>query len=303
MVDRFRRTHGVWNWLPAFRAVGESLRLEEAAKRVGVSASALSRSVSLLEAHLGQALFVRTSRRLQLTPAGEELLGSTRDAMRMVDDGIVRSIDPLASTRFCLGASEALAGVAVAALPGLQDQLPRVVFELRTVHGAAPRQALLRGELDIALYDRPPARSHLRVDCLGTLPRSVFCAGTHPLATERHLSDDALRRTPFAVVVSDKGVTIDDGWPSELERNQTIVCGDLAWALGCAREARCVVAAPDHTAAPWVASRQLVRLAFQPLAALHVFSVGRLPLSASPIADAVREGLARTVELLPGFSA
>lgn len=86
-MDRAARLAELWSWLPAFRTVAETQHLPTAAAVLHVSPSALSRSVGLLEAALGQPLFRRVGRRLQLDRAGELLLAATRDAMRRLDDG------------------------------------------------------------------------------------------------------------------------------------------------------------------------------------------------------------------------
>src|SRR5262245_30593406 len=89
-MRRFRRVAQLWNWLPGFRGVAEHESVHRAAQTLGVSPSALSRTVKLLESALGAPLFVRQGSGLQLTALGAELLTITRDAMRQVDDGIAR---------------------------------------------------------------------------------------------------------------------------------------------------------------------------------------------------------------------
>ncbi|MFK7739540.1 MAG: LysR family transcriptional regulator [Planctomycetota bacterium] len=58
-----------------FRAVAKEGSLTKAAKRLHVSQSALSTQVRQLEEQLGQALFVRAARSMQLTEAGQLALG------------------------------------------------------------------------------------------------------------------------------------------------------------------------------------------------------------------------------------
>ena len=87
-MERLRRLCEFWNWLPAFRAVAETSHLPSASEEFGVSASALSRAIHLLEKNLGIELFQRQGRGLQLNEAGEQFLAVVRDAMRLVDDGL-----------------------------------------------------------------------------------------------------------------------------------------------------------------------------------------------------------------------
>ena len=62
-MKRALRVASVWNWLPVYRAVGELGGLRTAAEAIGVSASAVSRTLKLVEDHLGHELFDRNGLR------------------------------------------------------------------------------------------------------------------------------------------------------------------------------------------------------------------------------------------------
>src|SRR5690242_5013632 len=64
--------------LPLFLAVAEDLSFTAAARRLGLSRSAVGKAVARLEARLGTTLFQRTTRRVRLTAAGEILLERAR---------------------------------------------------------------------------------------------------------------------------------------------------------------------------------------------------------------------------------
>lgn len=64
------------NDLAAFMVVAEERNFTKAAKRLGVSQSALSQTVRVLESRLGLRLLTRTTRRVVPTEAGERLLHS-----------------------------------------------------------------------------------------------------------------------------------------------------------------------------------------------------------------------------------
>ena len=68
-MDASNKAQQIWSWLPVFRVVAETQHLPTAAKRLHVSASALSRTIRLIEESLEQPLFVRTSRRILLNAA------------------------------------------------------------------------------------------------------------------------------------------------------------------------------------------------------------------------------------------
>lgn len=60
--------------LATFIVVAEEKNFTRAAKRLGISQSALSQTILALEARLGLRLLTRTTRRVSLTPAGERML-------------------------------------------------------------------------------------------------------------------------------------------------------------------------------------------------------------------------------------
>ncbi|HET7458857.1 MAG TPA: LysR family transcriptional regulator [Gemmatimonadaceae bacterium] len=72
------------NGMAVFVAVADAKGFTAAAKRLGVSASAVSQSVRKLEGQLGVTLVQRTSRSVHLTEAGERLYGSVRPALEEV---------------------------------------------------------------------------------------------------------------------------------------------------------------------------------------------------------------------------
>ena len=71
-----------------FVAVAEELHFGRAAERLHMSQSPLSRAIRELERELGLVLFVRTTRRVELTSAGSALLEHARRALAAVDAGI-----------------------------------------------------------------------------------------------------------------------------------------------------------------------------------------------------------------------
>ena len=71
-----------------FVAVADELHFGRAAERLHMSQSPLSRAIRELERELGVVLFIRTTRRVELTPAGSALLERTRRALAEIDGAI-----------------------------------------------------------------------------------------------------------------------------------------------------------------------------------------------------------------------
>ena len=72
--------------LATFLAVAESGGVQAAAQQLGRSQPAVTTRIQRLETTLGTVLFVRSARGMQLTPAGQTLLGYARQMQRLLDE-------------------------------------------------------------------------------------------------------------------------------------------------------------------------------------------------------------------------
>jgi DNA-binding transcriptional LysR family regulator len=88
--------------LPSFVAVAEELHFARAAERIGIAQPALSQQIRRLETQLGVRLFERDARRVELTAAGEALLGDARAALHAAYRGADAARRVAAGTPFAL---------------------------------------------------------------------------------------------------------------------------------------------------------------------------------------------------------
>ena len=70
-----------------FYHVAATLSFSEASKQLFISQSAVSQSIKVLEKKLNQPLFIRSTKRVQLTPEGEILLKHIEPAMNLIRKG------------------------------------------------------------------------------------------------------------------------------------------------------------------------------------------------------------------------
>lgn len=70
-----------------FYYVARTLSFSEASKQLFISQSAVSQSIKVLEKKLGQSLFIRSTKRVQLTPEGEILFKHIEPAMNLIRQG------------------------------------------------------------------------------------------------------------------------------------------------------------------------------------------------------------------------
>ena len=221
-MEHLRIIAEFWNWLPAFRAIGETSHLPSAAAAVHLSPSALSRSLKQLEHSLGRKLFRRANRRLELTPEGEEFLTSLRDAMRVVHEASLR----VQGTQLKGAVRVESGGVATSAwvLPAL--------LELRELHpGLMPVlqanrtdvvRGLLNGQLDIAFSSYRLSHPHLRTEKVGVANAGVYCGPTHALYNRRKVTLDDLRENVWVAPPPDEHGRPQDGWPDDLQRQVAV---------------------------------------------------------------------------------
>lgn len=70
-----------------FYYVARTLSFSEASKQLFISQSAVSQSIKVLEKKLGQSLFVRSTKKVRLTPEGEILFKHIEPAMNLIRKG------------------------------------------------------------------------------------------------------------------------------------------------------------------------------------------------------------------------
>lgn len=93
-----------------FYYVAITLSFSEASKKLYISQSAVSQSVKVLEKKLNQTLFIRSTKRVQLTPEGEILLKHIEPAMNLIKKGEAQLLEAntLNGGQLRIGASDTI---------------------------------------------------------------------------------------------------------------------------------------------------------------------------------------------------
>lgn len=218
-MEHVRTLQRFWNWLPAFRAVAETPHLPTASGRIFVTPSALSRTIRLLEEEVGQPLFVRQGRSLELAPGGQVLLTAVRDAMRRVHEGLLEVQAVRHRGPIHISVAGPLApSLVLPALQQLASDYPRLVPHIHSVTGgAAVNEGLRRGALDIALTEDPLLDPELHLERILTVTHQVYAAPSHPIWS-REDREQALAEASFAAPVADEDGQTPDAWPLERPR-------------------------------------------------------------------------------------
>jgi DNA-binding transcriptional LysR family regulator len=170
-----------------FVAVAEELHFGRAAERLHMSQSPLSRAIRDLERDLGVVLFVRTTRRVELTAAGTLLLERARPALAEIDGAIAdtrRASQPDAGV-LAIGSGPFSGVVATRLVEALGAWHPGL--SVRIEEGITPESLKRVGARELAagvvMASPGAARRHrVRVDTLRDEPLLAAVSPEHPYA-------------------------------------------------------------------------------------------------------------------------
>src|SRR5437764_4121709 len=84
MKQNFTVRQGALDGVEAFLGVAQHRNFRKAAAELGVTPSAISQAVRTLEARIGAALFIRTTRSVGLTEAGERFISRAKPAFEQL---------------------------------------------------------------------------------------------------------------------------------------------------------------------------------------------------------------------------
>ena len=169
-----------------FAAVAEHRHFGRAAEQLYIAQPVLSRQIRALEQELGCTLLVRTTRSVQLTPAGELLQEEARGVFAAVDTA-VRRVHEL---------DRGVQRLVVAFAPGLHVSEavraftathPDVEIELLHLHWWEQDAPLRDGRADVGYLRHPFDDTGLRTVPIGREPKVACLPVTHPLAGRRSL--------------------------------------------------------------------------------------------------------------------
>ena len=187
-----------------FSAVAEHLHFGRAAQSLHISQPPLSRAIRALEQQLGVALFLRTRRRVELTPEGARLLEHARRVMDQLERAVgeVRDMASGAHGRLRIGfVSLADFGVLPGLLKAYKASHPRVELALREMLSPQQAAALAAGTLDFGLLLPPigEALEHVIVQrerFVAALPARHRLAARRGRIAMRELADERFVMVP-----------------------------------------------------------------------------------------------------------
>jgi DNA-binding transcriptional LysR family regulator len=189
-----------------FVAVAEERHFGRAAARLHMAQPPLSQQIRRLESELGTLLLHRTTRSVELSPAGAVLLPRAREILALVDAAAedARRAARGEYGRLAIGFTGSATYAMLPAVAGaLRAALPGVLLDLRgEMLTPAQVAGLLDGTLDLGLL-RPPVREpELDVEVLRSERLVAVLPQSHPLADAATVPLEKLADMPFVTYPS-----------------------------------------------------------------------------------------------------
>jgi len=198
-----------------FVTLAEEKNFRRAAERLDMAQPPLSRQIRALETEVGCGLVTRTSRGVQLTPAGRAFLEQARvtlaSAQRAVDCARVASPD--GADRLSIG-FEPIAGMAIVqrALVRVAHQHPTTTVDLHEQSAPDACRAVREGVTQAAVVTMPVgvACDGLALESVATVPLCLAVATGNALAGPRPVSWRRLAEAPFVAFARESAPVLYD---------------------------------------------------------------------------------------------
>lgn len=195
--------------LRAFLTVAQETTMTRAASRLHLTPSALSMLVRSMEDELGFRLFDRTTRRLVLTAAGQQLLPTVREVFDSLEQGIdaVRTAQEVRASLLVVATSPLLASALVPeVIASYRQQYPQVRVRLVDAPVESLPALVREGGADLAVCTASSDVSDLAAIRLYSDPLMLVCPAGHPLAGQREVAWQALRDEPLVMMRPGSGL-------------------------------------------------------------------------------------------------
>ena len=195
-----------------FYHVATTLNFSEASKQLFISQSAVSQSIKTLERKLDQTLFIRSTKKVQLTPEGEILLRHIEPARNLIQKGEAQLLDA-ASTggQIRIGASDTICRYfLVPYLEKFHKTFPNVHIKVINQTSLRCTELLKNGLVDLIVVNYPNAAlNNISASMKIKNFHDVFIAGNnYPELKEKKLTLADLLHYP--ILMLDKNSTTNE---------------------------------------------------------------------------------------------
>lgn len=197
------RINATLRQIEVFLAVARSLSFTRAAEEMHMSQPALSATIRRLEDELGARLLDRTSRNVELSPAGSEFVAIAEEIVETFDTALGRMeafIDGKRGKLSIAASPSVMATIVPSALVELRSECPGIAVEVHEVLFEECIALLRAGRADVALTPQKVDADDLEQHELFEDELVVLCAEDHALAAADAVKWSELLRYPQIVL-------------------------------------------------------------------------------------------------------
>lgn len=153
-----------------FYYVATTLSFSEASRQLFISQSAVSQSIKTLEKKLGHTLFIRSTKKVLLTPEGELLLEHVKPALQMLDEGeSLLSGSNMLKGQLRIGASDTICRYfLIEYFRRFHQSYPDVRIKVTNSTSIGCVELLEKGQVNLIVCNSPNSRlgNHMKVKVL-----------------------------------------------------------------------------------------------------------------------------------------
>ncbi len=190
--------------LRAFIRVTEKQSFSAAAQELGLTQSAMSKRIALLEQQLSQPLFDRIGRKVLLTEAGSILLPHAKNIVRSIEETeqLMQQQEKEISGELKLATSH---HIGIHRLPSIlkdyRQQYPNVHLQLHFIDSEQAIESITSGDFDLAVITLPESKdedgsSDIQYHLLWEDPMQIVVNPQHPLHSKKRVKVSDLSSYP-----------------------------------------------------------------------------------------------------------
>lgn len=187
--------------MKVFAAVARHLSFTRAARELHLTQPAVSQQVKLLEEEVGMPLFEKIGRKVQLAPAGIELLryaSQTLELMRQATESLA-AMRGLKRGVLKLGAVSTAKYFAPSLLSAFTPEYPEVTIKFDVGNREEVIKQMADNEIDLVIMGRPPRELETIAAPFAKHPLVIIAAPDHPLAGRRRIPLKQLATQHFLI--------------------------------------------------------------------------------------------------------
>jgi DNA-binding transcriptional LysR family regulator len=187
--------------LQIFAEAAQRLSFARVAERLHLTPAAVSFQIKQIESMSGFALFERVGRRVSLTEAGAGLLVYAKVILQALADAdqTMQSLNGLTGGRVTIGLVSTAKYIVPHMLARFQASYPGVVINLMDGNRRQIIEALLRGDIDLAVMGQPPGGADVVAEAFAAHPSVIIVPPSHPLVGLGTLSPALLAAERFVL--------------------------------------------------------------------------------------------------------